>query len=132
MLGGTPIAVWAPNATDGAGTDRRCRFTPHFFQYATEDDMEEARLRTTEVAATVGADAAACVVRLRNLGPSANATIGRGASKFRLSGVYVRRSRSCDEAVTEGWWGLAQNMKHSSGLAKVPEWMMQGKPSTSV
>ena len=52
VLGGTPIAVWAPNATDGAGTDRRCRFTPHFFQYATEDDMEEARLRTTEVAAT--------------------------------------------------------------------------------
>merc|ERR1712097_66381 len=52
VLGGTPIAVWAPNATDGAGTDRRCRFTPHFFQYATEDDMEEARLRTTEVGAT--------------------------------------------------------------------------------
>ena len=102
---------------------------------ATSLDGHDPRARaslfhTTEVAATVGADAAACVVRLRNLGPSANATIGRGDSKFRLSGVYVRRSHSCDEAVTEGWWGLAQNMKHSSGLAKVPEWMMQGKPSS--
>ena len=109
------VAPCACDATSLDGLDPRAR---------------ASLFHTTEVAATVGADAAACVVRLRNLGPSANATTGRGASKFRLSGVYVRRSHSCDEAVTEGWWGLAQNMKHSSGLAKVPEWMMQGKPSS--
>ena len=60
------------------------------------DPRARASLFHDRVAATVGADAAACVVRLRNLGPSANATTGRGASKFRLSGVYVQQSHSCD------------------------------------